>query len=174
MILKGKSVTLSSELKASNAGELASAANSEDIHRLIGAHYFPYPYRVEHALEFINLNRSSGDEVFMEDFMIRHNGKLVGIIGLSEINWTDLSAHVGYWITGDYRNRGLATEALEIVCKYARRDLKLVRLHTKVMDINTASLRVLLKNGFKVEGYEQKSFYFEGVFHDMFCLAKLL
>lgn len=174
MILAGKNLSLSSDLIGVSADELAHAANSEDIHRLIGAHSFPYPYTEDDALYFIRQNRKMGNEVFTEDFAITHDGILVGIIGLSDFNRIDRNAHVGYWISGEHRNRGFASEALRLICGYARDDLNLVRLHTKVMDINTASLRVLMKNGFKVEGYEQKSFFQEGTFHDMFLLARIL
>lgn len=174
MILAGNKVKLSSDLGDVSADELAHAANSEDIHRFIGAHSFPYPYTREDALFFIRQNRQAGNEVFKEDFAIRHDGVLVGIIGLSDYNTIDRSAHVGYWISSDYRNRGFASESLDLVCSYAADKLNLVRLHTKVMDVNTASLKVLMKNGFKVEGYEIKSFFMDGQFHDMFLLARLL
>lgn len=174
MFVRGKYVSISSDLKEENAQEIADAANCEDIHMMIGAHYFPFPYTREDALDFINLNRMSGSETFMVDFLIRKEETIVGIIGLSDINMADRSAHVGYWISCNHRNRGYASEALGLVCDYARDSLGLFRLHTKVMEINTASLRVLLRNQFKVEGYERSAFLFKGKRHDMFCLARLL
>lgn len=174
MIIRGKSVVLCSSMNESHADGLVAAANHEDIHRMIGAHNFPYPYTRDDALFFIGKNRKSGNEVFAEDFMILFNDKIIGMIGLSDIDRTDRKAHVGYWISPDHRNSGYATESLSLIVDYAKNELNLKRLQTKVLDINTPSLRLLIKNGFTVEGYERDSFLFDGKFHNMFLLAMIL
>ncbi len=171
--LRGVSVTLSDDLDLKFAGTVAELANDPEIRRNIGAHSFPYPYRLSDAENFLSTNRSYGSEIFMEDFLVFSGGFLVGVVGLSDINTIDRSAHVGYWIGKKYRNKGYATDALNTICDYAFNVRKLVRIHTKVIEYNLASLRVLLKGGFTVEGFERSSFLYEGTYHSMFSLAKV-
>lgn len=173
MIIRGEKVLLSSDLDRKHADEIARLANDEEIYRKIGAHSYPFPYKKENALDFFNINRSIGNEVFMIDFLIFYGRRIAGVIGLSDINRTDMNAHIGYWVGKEFRNLGVATESVDLICNFARDDLKLVRLHTKVLEYNLASLRVLLKNGFKVEGYERKVFRFEGKYHDFFSVARI-
>lgn len=172
-ILNSKRLTLSNNLDHDYAGELARIANNRKIARDIGAHGFPTPYTAEDALFFFDKNREEGDSFFDIDFLIFVDGKVAGAIGLSEIDWTDKKAHIGYWLGEEFWHRGYATEALGSVVDFARKELKLVRLYAKVLDYNTPSLRVLMKNGFIVEGYEQKTFKMEDGYHSFFLVARI-
>lgn len=165
---------LSNDLKQKYALPISRIANDPDIARRIGAHSFPYPYTEEDGKVFLDMNRKYGKTYFSIDFLIFLDHELIGIIGLKDITHTDLDAHVGYWIGREYWNRGFATEALSLVLDYARSDLCLARLHTKVLDFNLASLRVLLKNGFRVEGFEYNCFKMDDGFHSMFSVARQL
>lgn len=165
---------LSSHLEKKYAKQLAEIANDPEIARNVGAHTFPSPYTEEDALIFFDQNRRDGKRNFSMDFIIFFKSRVVGMIGLKDINYTDLNAHVGYWIGKEFWNRGYATEALSLVSEFSRDELGLVRLHTGVLDFNLPSLRVLLKNGFKVEGFKERSYKLEDGFHSMFSMAKLL
>lgn len=172
--LKGKRIRLTNHLDRKYAKQFAAIANNPEIARNIGAHSFPSPYTDKDAMIFFGLNRKEGRRYFAMDFMIFHEDQVVGIIGLKDINYTDLNSHIGYWIGRDFWNMGFATEALSLMLDFCRDELGLVRLHTGVLDYNLASLRVLMKNGFRVEGFEEKSFRMEDGFHSMFSMARLL
>lgn len=172
--LEGKRVTLSNDLNPKYARTLAAIANDRDIHRNIGGHSFPYPYTEMDARFFLEKNREEGRQFFAIDFLIFAEDKLVGVIGLSSVNRTDLNAHVGYWIGKDYWNRGYASEALSLIVEFCRNELGLARVYTKVLDYNLASLRVLMKNGFAVEGFEKNAYRMGNGFHSFFIVALLL
>ncbi len=160
--LQGSKVSLSSDLSSSLAPEIADLANDREISRNLGSHSFPYPYTVEDALAFFNRNREEGRKFFAIDFIIFHSGHPAGIIGLSDIDHNDHKCHVGYWIGKKYRGMGLATEALSLVTGFAHDDLSMHRIYTGVFEFNTASMSVLLKNGYSVEGIERETYFMEG------------
>lgn len=172
--LTGRAISLSTDLKDSYAVKFASLANDPQIPRLIGSHGFPCPYREEDALNFFHMNRQTGKEVFAMDFLVFHEGELVGVIGLKDIDHQDRKAHVGYWIGKEFRSRGIASEALELVCQFSLETLKLNRLYTRVLENNPASMKVLLKNGFSIEGYERDSMFLDGKFISMFLFGRIL
>lgn len=174
MKIRGSKIYLSDELDKLYADELAKMCNDFSIYKNIGSHSFPNPYTREDAINFLTLSRSMGSEIFSRDFLIYSADKIAGVIGLSDINQVDRSAHIGYLIGKEFRNRGYASDAVSLVCQYAKESMNLIRLYTKVLEYNTPSLRVLQKNGFDVEGYERNCFLFQGKYYDMFLLAKLL
>lgn len=171
--LKGQLVTLSNDLKAEYADELASQANSEPIYRNLAAHSFPHPYTRESAIFFLDKNREDGSSFFALDFLIWVEGKIAGAIGLSEIEWTDRKAHMGYWLGEKFWNHGYATEALKLMVEFSRKELNLVRLYAKVLDYNLPSLKVLMKNGFEIEGYERKAFKMGDGYHSFILTARV-
>ena len=167
-------VELTNDLKREDAPVIAKNANDYGIYRNIGGHSFPFPYTESDALDFIEKTRESGKEVFSIDFKILYEGTFTGVIGLSDIDTVNRGAHVGYWISKDLRNRGIATIALSLICDYSRDNLGLNRLYTKVLEYNPASLKVLIKNGFAIEGYQRDSYIFEGKPYSEFLLGKIL
>lgn len=171
--LKGPRLSLSNDLSPEYAEELAYYANNLKVANNIGSHSFPYPYTKEDAMFFLTKNREEGKSFFAMDLIIRLEGNFAGVIGISEIDWSDMKAHIGYWIAEPYWNRGYATEALKIMVDYCRNELKLVRLYTKVLDYNFPSLKVLMKNGFSVEGYERKSMKMEDGYHSLFIVSRI-
>ncbi len=165
---------LSNDLKGKYAMQISRIANDPEIARRIGGHGFPFPYTEEDGRIFLDMNRKYGKTHFAMDFLIFSENLLVGIIGLKDIDYTDFKAHVGYWIGREYWNKGYASEALSLVVDYAKGELGLRRLYTKVLDFNLPSLRVLMKNGFMIEGFERDSYKLEDGFHSMFCLGRIL
>ncbi|GAA4888025.1 GNAT family N-acetyltransferase [Streptomonospora salina] len=63
-----------------------------------------------------------------------------------------LSATVGYWVSRSHNGRGLATEAVAETVRTAFADLGLHRIEAATLPHNTASQRVLLRNGFTAYG----------------------
>ncbi|MEM0155397.1 MAG: GNAT family protein [Thermoplasmataceae archaeon] len=172
--LVGETVTLSNVLNDNYAEELAEAANDPIIPELIGGHNFPHPYLKEDAINFFHMNREDGKQAFAMDFIIFYGEKIAGVIGLKDIDYEDHKAHVGYWVGKTFRSMGVATEALGLICNFCRETLSIRRLHTGVLENNVASMKVLLKNGFSIEGYEKDSMYLNGRYVSMFRFARIL
>ena len=58
-----------------------------------------------------------------------------------------------------YWGRGIATEAVKLLTAYIWSLDQLVRIHAQVFSNNTASARVLEKNGFELEATLRKAAY---------------
>jgi RimJ/RimL family protein N-acetyltransferase len=167
VILTSGKISLETPLEIDNASELSTLANDESIGKTIGIRAFPYPYTIDDAESFITKNREDNGKPFIIDWFIAFEGKKVGIIGLSNIDYENKSAHIGYWINSQYRKRGIATSALGLVVEYSKKTMNLHRLYTKVMHNNPSSMRVLLKCGFSIEGIERDSLLLNGTYFDM-------
>jgi len=112
---------------------------------------FPHPYTLEDADYWLGLCEKEGDQT--RSFAIEFEGQLVGGIGLDLLEGEKAGVgNVGYWITPDFWNRGIATEALRAMTRYAFRSFPLRRLQANVFGWNPASGRVLEKCGYRLEG----------------------
>ncbi len=174
VILEDRELRLISPLTQDLARDLARGANDPYIRKMIGSHSFPYPYTEEDARFFIDMNRMDGRNPFAIDFAIFLIDSFAGIIGLKDINTTDRKAHVGYWIAKDFRNKGLATSALRLVIEYSRSRLELHRLYTGAFTDNPASIKVLTRCGFQVEGIARDYMIVDGQYRDMMNFALIL
>jgi ribosomal-protein-alanine N-acetyltransferase len=117
--------------------------------------YLPQPYRIQDAEFFI---QHVSAELPPLTFAICQDKDLCGIISLkpqSDIHRA--SAELGYWVGEIFWGKGLATEAVRCICRYAFDDLGFVRLFAGVMEHNVASMRVLEKSGFSKEGILRKA-----------------
>jgi RimJ/RimL family protein N-acetyltransferase len=59
---------------------------------------------------------------------------------------------MGYWLGEPFRGKGIMTEVVAKVCEVGFSQYKLIRIEAPVFEFNTASGRVLEKNGFRAEG----------------------
>lgn len=105
---------------------------------------------------------------------INETGKHIGNIKLGPINKDHRFAHVGFLIgEREFWGRGIATEAVEIVTRYAFETLKLHKVLAGCYANNEASLRVFKKNGFKKEGTQVAQWFYQGKYVDGILLAKV-
>jgi RimJ/RimL family protein N-acetyltransferase len=124
---------------------IVDACNDPEIQYWIPV--IPRPYTEEDAQAFV------GGEVAgigRQQFAITEEGRVVGSIGMG-VN-DSRTGHVGYWCTPEARGRGVTTQALRLLCKYALEDLRLERLELITDPDNRASQRVAEKVGFRREG----------------------
>ncbi len=114
----------------------------------------PYPYKIDDALKFI---KSSCDDFRLYKsitFAIDYKNKsqsvhlLVGIVAIKDIDYVNKKANIGYWIGQQYQGKGITTECVELVVKYAFDLLELKEISAYVFPENKTSIRVLEKNGF--------------------------
>lgn len=114
----------------------------------------PYPYKIDDALKFI---KSSYDDFKLHKAMtfgieykntLESKLLLAGTIGIKDIDYINKKANIGYWIGKHYQGKGIATECVKLVVKYAFDVLKLKEISAYVFPDNNPSIRVLKKNGF--------------------------
>jgi ribosomal-protein-alanine N-acetyltransferase len=93
--------------------------------------------------------------------------RIVGGIALTNVQrGVTQSASVGYWLGRSATGRGYMSDALEALIPFAFRDLHLHRIEAATQPQNTASVRVLERNGFVREGYARSYLRIDGQWRD--------
>lgn len=132
----------------------------------------PYPYTEECADWWLNmvLEHDGKDGVFRA---IEADGKIVGNISVeqkSDVYKKD--AEIGYMLATEEWSRGIMTEAVKKICKEAFEELPILRITGMVYAPNTASRRVLEKNGFELEGIMKNAVVKNGRIYDLCIYGK--
>ncbi|MFD8983250.1 GNAT family N-acetyltransferase [Streptomyces sp. NPDC059564] len=108
-------------------------------------------------------------------YVLVAGGVPVGSINLGSIVLGPLrSGGVGYWIDRDRHGKGLATAAVEEVCRIARDEVGLHRVEAGTLVDNVASQRVLAKTGFTEFGLAPRYLHINGAWRDHRLFQRLL
>lgn len=108
-----------------------------------------------------------------EHLLVCVDSSPVGIIGLHDINPHWGTAEIGYFLDQAAHGNGYATDAVQVLTDYAFNQRRLAKLIASVFAENTASQRVLEKNGFEEEGRLEQYLYRNGKREDMCIYGKL-
>ncbi|HSE98579.1 MAG TPA: GNAT family protein [Blastocatellia bacterium] len=130
---------------------------------------FPYPYTMADAVQWV---RKAGSDDPLTSFAIVIDGEAVGGIGV--VLQQDVfrrSAEIGYWLSEGYWGRGIVTRALRAMTDYAFANFDLCRIYAGVFEWNPASMRVLEKCGYQLEGRMKKAVIKDGTIMDDFIYA---
>ncbi len=133
--------------------------------------YFPSPYTEADAKIWLE---KMATDVPIVNLAIDIDGQAVGGIGL--IFNSDVyvySAEIGYWLAEPFWNQGIATEAVRQMIEYCNYYFDIIRIYAEVFETNKASMRVLEKNGFYLEGVRRKAVYKNSILMDDYIWVKL-
>ena len=141
--------------------ELTNLCNAVDRHYL--SDRLPNPYTKKDAEEWLKM--VSGNEAITGIYWaIVYDGKLIGSISVEK---KDDDAEIGYMLLNEYSNKGIGTEAVRQVCSIAFKVLSLEQITANVFQPNIASIRVLLKNGFKYKSAIPNAVIKDGNVYDL-------
>ena len=130
---------------------------------------FPHPYTRRDGQAFIKLARRMTPESF---FAIAVDGDAVGGIGFVPQQDVDrMSTEVGYWLGEPFWGRGIVTDALVAVTRYAIDVHGYTRLFAVPFAYNTGSCRVLEKAGYVLEARLRRSAIKDGQIVDQLQYA---
>jgi len=100
-------------------------------------------------------------------FFISLDDKLVGLVGLINIDNVDKRAEVWYLVGSEAdRSKNIATRGVGLIKDLAVQDLQLVTLYAQIPKPNETSVRVLEKNGFQYVGKFRKAFLVDRSYTD--------
>ncbi|MGH9874982.1 MAG: GNAT family N-acetyltransferase [Pyrinomonadaceae bacterium] len=103
------------------------------------------------------LKRSNTDTSICVLVSLVTDGSIIGAISVSQIFRSGFqSAYLGYYIGAQYADQGHMTEALKLMVRYAFKDLKLHRLEANIQPGNVASIALVKRAGFRLEGYSPR------------------
>jgi [ribosomal protein S5]-alanine N-acetyltransferase len=96
----------------------------------------------------------------------RATGRFAGDCGLKTMEHDQRLAQIGYTIAPEFWNRGLASEAVAGLVRFAFGSFPIHRISASVDPRNLASCRVLEKAGFVKEAHFRRSEWFKGEWAD--------
>jgi [ribosomal protein S5]-alanine N-acetyltransferase len=148
--------------------------------------HIPSPYTDADADWFINSCREAEEKHGrVVNFAIRtygtsrenREGALIGGIGIifNDKPQAKHKAEIGYWIGKPFWGQGIMTEVVRVFSDYWLQN-GFVRLEATVFEPNLASKRVLVKAGFKLEGFCEKYYIkpLDGLPRNAFLLSKMV
>lgn len=107
-------------------------------------------------------------------FVFREDEALVGGIGLSNLRrGVSEMASLGYWMGEPFARQGLMSAALPVVLAFGFERLRLHRIEAACLPSNVPSRRLLLRSGFREEGYARQYLCIEGKWQDHLLFAML-
>ena len=147
--------------RLSDKMELTNLCNAVD--RRFLSDRLPYPYTEKDAEEWLKMV-TNNDAITGIYRAIVYDGKLIGSISVEK---KDDDAEIGYMLLNEYSNKGIGTEAVRQVYSIAFKILSLEHITANVFQPNIASIRVLLKNGFKYKGAIPNAVIKDGNVYDL-------
>lgn len=154
---------------ATDADRLVELANNEKVSRYL-IYTFPYPYTRQNAQWWIETGANANNAVTK---VIEFHGEFIGSIGITpQTGWKEHTAEIGYWLGERYWGNGIATEALQLMTHMVFSDMNYKKLFAGVLGANRASIRVLEKCGYVLEGVFKQDVFKGGQYHDIHHYAK--
>ena len=99
--------------------------------------------------------------------------KMIGTIGFFYIVKPNYRAEIGYMLHPAHHGKGIVSEAIRAVVAYGFNHMKLHSIEAILDPGNTASAKVLEKNGFVKEAHLRENEFFDGRFLDTVIYAIL-
>ena len=121
-----------------------------------------------------NAHRDIYDVKQLRLVICTQDNEAIGLIDLFDFDPKNRRAGVGIVILDEgNRNRGVGTEALEILCKYAFKTLNLRQLYANILEGNERSLYLFKKLGFELVGTKRDWIFNEGIFKNELLFQKI-
>lgn len=121
-----------------------------------------------------NAHRDIYDVKQLRLVICTQDNEAIGLIDLFDFDPKNRRAGVGIVISDEgNRNRGVGTEAMEILCKYASKTLNLRQLYANILEGNDRSLYLFKKLGFELVGTKRDWIFNEGIFKNELLFQKI-
>jgi ribosomal-protein-serine acetyltransferase len=104
---------------------------------------------------------------------IFYKNKLVGMLGLHYIDWTNRTTELGYWLSDRMQGQGIMTRAVEGLVSYCYEELNLNRVIIRAAVKNKKSRAIPERLEFKQEGILRDAQLIRGSFYDLAIYSML-
>jgi ribosomal-protein-alanine N-acetyltransferase len=157
------------ELKNDDRDLLVRYLNNEQVVRYLSSK-IPQPYTFEDATWWTDFGSKEGAVVKA----IVADDVLCGVIGAYKQDFEYSHAvELGYWLAQDFWNQGIATKAVTEFTDWLFSTSDIQRIYNPVSAPNIASIKVMEKAGYTLEGVLRRSIRQHGYFYDEHLFAKV-
>lgn len=150
---------------------LASICNNKKIWLNVRDR-FPHPYTVANAVQWVafTLNQKP-----IQNLAITYHGRIAGSIGvMPKDDVYRKSIEIGYFVGEEFWGKGVASNAVALLIDYISQNFDVIRVYAEVFGHNTASMKVLEKNGFHLEGIRKRAVVKNNVVMDDYVWVRFL
>lgn len=163
MNIKGKIVTLRA-MELEDQEMLRETVNDPEIERMIGGYSYPVSKEQQIAWFNVNVNNQNNLRLIIET----EDDGAVGFANIVNIDWKNRSAFHGIKIANKkFRSKGIGTDTVMAIMRYAFEELQLNRLDGSIVEYNESSRKLYCeKCGWVVEGIKRKSSFKMNEYHD--------
>lgn len=114
--------------------------------------WLDFTTKLEDTKAFINNSLKRFPENESLSTVILFKGEIVGIAGYNEINGSNKTAYIGYWLGEGFQGNGIMTKVANALTEYAFAELKLNKVEIRAAVENTKSRSIPERLGFVNEG----------------------
>lgn len=169
--ITGEKVVLR-EYRSEDLSALRAWVNDDSTTRYLGSAY-RRPQTWEQTEEFLNmrLNGDCGGESY-----VISDAKTLKYLGQCDLMFVDFiarKAEIALLLLPEARGKGVAQEALTLLCNYAFRTLNLRRITLKCAAENENALKLYAKCGFQEEGRLKEDLFIDGRYMDAVLMARM-
>ena len=170
-MLQGDRVTLRA-VERTDLGAIHAMRNDPSLEGLVyGA---PLPRSLaELEVQFESEQAIPAEQRGEAKFVIDQSGVVVGRCDLFEIDRVSGTARIGVTVDAGHQDGGIGTETVELLLRYAFRDLGLRRVWCDILADNKRSIRMCEKCGFVEEGRLRDHYWYDGAQRDAVVLGIL-
>ena len=145
--------------KIEDAKDIFIALNNKNLSKYMMK--IPYPYNIKMAKDYIDKCNEAIKRDKNKDYNfvieLKSEKKVIGSIGIKDVDDFKKIAGIGYWLNEDYWKQGIMSEAVFVILEFAFNKLKMRRINLICNEKNEASKAIAKKFGFKLEGIIRKA-----------------
>jgi ribosomal-protein-serine acetyltransferase len=93
--------------------------------------------------------------------------RIVGAVGIANVDWIARSANIGYWISAEYQGRGHMSAAVRALIDHAFGEMGLHRVEIRATEGNVRSRAIPERLGFRCEGRLREAEHVRDEYHDL-------
>lgn len=108
--------------------------------------------KLEDIIEFIKISLKGFAENNSLNTVILFKGKIVGVAGYNNINWSNKTAYIGYWLGEEFQGNGIMTKVAKALTNYAFSELNLNKVEIRAAVGNKKSRNIPERLNFVNEG----------------------
>lgn len=118
------------------------------------------------------LNVINNDKHIVFTIIEKLSQKILGEIRASNIDQYK-SAEIGLWIVPEYRHKGIASEAVQLLLKFVFGRANINRIEAQISSTNIDSIKLFERNGFTKEGILREKTYYDFKYQDVVVMSIL-
>ncbi|MCL6571324.1 MAG: GNAT family N-acetyltransferase [Bacillus sp. (in: Bacteria)] len=109
--------------------------------------------KVDDTKAYIFMSLKSFAELKSMNTVILYQGEIVGVAGYNELDWSNKTAYIGYWLAAEYQGNGIMTKTVRALTDYAFKEFELNRVEIRAAVENKKSRGIPERLGFVNEGF---------------------